>query len=71
MNPDAYGVNTEYQNRSLDASLFAEIQQDERFCGAIGTCPVSSPASGSRCSVNFGKANSQGTPHSFKTRSKI
>lgn len=39
MNPDAYGVNTEYQNRSLDAALFAEIQQDKRFCGAIGTCP--------------------------------
>jgi len=43
MNPDAYGVNTEYQNRALDASLFTEIQQDEGFCGAIGTCSVSSP----------------------------
>lgn len=42
MNADAYGVNTDYQNRAFDAALFAEIQQDERFCGAIGACPVDS-----------------------------
>ncbi|MDJ1184370.1 hypothetical protein [Roseofilum casamattae] len=43
MNPNAYGINTEYEERPFNAALFAEIQNDENFCGAIGTCPVSSP----------------------------
>jgi len=42
MNADAYGVNTDYQNRAFDAALFAEMQQDERFCSSIGNCPVDS-----------------------------
>lgn len=47
-NPDPYfaslnlktdSINTDYQDRALDAALLTEMQQDEDFCNAMGSCP--------------------------------